>query len=89
MPTYIIVYLTPVIISLVYLDARIFQLVSSSFYYFTNTFMVLTYTTPVVILGLRPANETALLCNVVSHWLGANLVSALPFHRQVLLRALF
>ena len=30
-----------------------------------------------LILGLRPANETALLCNDVSHWMVANLESAL------------
>ena len=30
-----------------------------------------------LILGLCPANETALLCNDVSHWLGTNLESAL------------
>ena len=35
-----------------------------------------------LILGLRPANETTLLCNDVSHWLGANLESALfVYHR--------
>ena len=36
---------------------------------------VLTYTGQ--ILGLRPANETALLCNDVCYWLGANLESPL------------
>ena len=31
---------------------------------------------PGLILGLHPANET-LICNDISHWLGANLESAL------------
>ena len=35
---------------------------------------------PGLILGLRPANETALLCNDVSHWLAASLASALNTH---------
>ena len=29
-----------------------------------------------IILGLHPANETALLCNYVFYWLGASLESA-------------
>ena len=33
-----------------------------------------------LILGLRPVNETALLCNDVSHWLGTNIESALYIH---------
>ena len=33
-----------------------------------------------LILGLRPANETALLCNDVCHWLGASLESGLYYH---------
>ena len=32
-----------------------------------------------LILGLRPANEGLLLCNNISHWLGANLESALRY----------
>ena len=30
-----------------------------------------------LIIGLRPANETALPCNNGSHWMGANLEAAL------------
>ena len=36
-----------------------------------------------LILGLLPANETALLCNDVSHWLGASLESALDAYLQL------
>ena len=42
---------------------------------------VILWMPPGLILGLRPVNErvreTALLCNDVSHWLAANLKSAL------------
>ena len=43
-----------------------------------------------LILGLRPGNDTALLCNDVSHWLGANLESVLysvPFTAETYLHA--
>ena len=40
-----------------------------------NAFLQLSY--PMLIQGLRPANDTVLLCNDVSHWLGASLESAL------------
>ena len=34
-----------------------------------------------LILGLRPAKETSLQSNAVSHWLDANLESALNFKK--------
>ena len=39
-----------------------------------------------LILGLRQTNETALHCNDVSHWLGANLESVLRIHKVVITR---
>ena len=42
------------------------------------------YTISGLILGLRPSQwETALHCNDVSHWLGANLESALQYESDL------
>ena len=42
---------------------------------------------PGLILGLRPANETPLLCNNVSHWQGANLESDLDCTKEIIWNA--
>ena len=42
-------------------------------------YSMLHYTLPGLIPGLCSANETALLCNDVSHWLGINLKLALYY----------
>ena len=40
-------------------------------------------TIPMLIIGLRPTNERPLLCNDVSHWLGASLESALNMIQDI------